>query len=437
VDRGAGEVSPTAVLVCSEAGVDLELPGRSCAVVDHLCDDSDAAGRALRALGTSRIVLGLCGARASIDHLAALRRAGATLLLRAAVAKLDALPPGERGRPHRPAGAMSRRSLFSLPAAVEHAPVAIIDAARCIGTASCGLCVPTCPHEAINGAGPVAEIDTAACTACGACVCRCPQGAIRLAGSSLAQLEAQLETVLGDITGVIFACASVRASAPRGWALIELPTLALITPGWLLQVIARGKQVKLIACGQNCCAGVDQVEAFVARIQPCASTVDQRPETPVRLTEPVATAEGALAIADQDVALTLEDPASPLGVVDVNAGRCTLCGACANACPTDALELEQSPDATALYLKHACVACRRCADVCPEGALEITRGLDLTRLRARKIELVSAVNQRCARCGSQMLPRQLRRRVFELLGHPDAPLELCAGCALSSRNSAS
>lgn len=54
--------------------------------------------------------------------------------------------------------------------------VAWVDPVRCAG---CGICIHTCPVEAIT-VDTVAAIDPERCTGCGECVSACPQGAIVL-----------------------------------------------------------------------------------------------------------------------------------------------------------------------------------------------------------------------------------------------------------------
>jgi len=44
----------------------------------------------------------------------------------------------------------------------------------------CGICVDTCPEEAIKMEDDKAEIDPAKCTECGLCVEACPVEAIRI-----------------------------------------------------------------------------------------------------------------------------------------------------------------------------------------------------------------------------------------------------------------
>jgi len=130
----------------------------------------------------------------------------------------------------------------------------------------------------------------------------------------------------------------------------------------------------------------------------------------------------------------VEDASSPLGVLAIAPELCTLCGACAIACPTSALQLRR--DAAGVVLCHepsACVACGRCAVECPEDALSVTRAVDIARLNRGSLELIRAQVEPCAACGVELPPLPLRRRLRVLLpSMADAPLDLCAECAARS-----
>jgi ferredoxin len=437
------------ILLCGELELDPPTAvDAQVAVIADLCRRPAAAADALHRLGTRRVVLGLCEQHPSPELIGALLRAGAepfgieTLMLRGhepeapqllagAVAKLARLAPNEHGKPALAAGNMSRRALFSPRALLRHAPVAVVEETACLGSARCGLCASLCPAGAIDTEGRLPTVDDDACTACGACVAYCPAGALRLSGTSTAQIEAQLEQLLGQVDGVLFACHSANAVAPRGWALVELPTLTLLTPAWILQTRSRGPMVKLAPCDQACCAGSLEIEALAELIIAAGGVADGDAPTPLHLTEPYGTADAVLALVPDDEAIRVEHSASPLGLLQFDSDRCTLCGACSIACPTGALTHDERTTETVIaHDPRACIGCDRCTTVCPEDALTVRPGIELPRLREGVLELARAQRERCVVCGTSLPPASMRRRLRELLPHlAGARLELCTGCA--------
>ncbi len=409
-------MTDTAVLLCREAGSHLGDAGPASAViVDELCRRPAAAGRALRHLGGSAVVLGLCAERASADVLAALRHAGvepfaieevvltgrpadeAVALLEAAIARLDARVPGERGRAQPTTDRVSRRALFSLTAVLDDAPIAVVDRGACLGSARCGLCAEVCPETAIDVGLTVPEVDAGTCSACGHCVTECPADALHLTGASRSQIEAQLDRALAGVSTIVFACRSVKAVAAAGSAVIELPGLGMLSAGWVIRARRHGAAVTLCGCGGTCCEGADAALTLADRIL----------------------AEG--------VAIT---PTAMPGVLEHSAERCTLCGTCATGCPTGALTISHGLDASALvHDPTLCLGCPLCARSCPEDALTVRRALDVTRLQDGPIELMRAEAQHCGACAAELLPLPTRRRVAELLGRAHVPLDLCARCA--------
>ena len=57
-----------------------------------------------------------------------------------------------------------------------------IDTDHCTG---CGLCVESCPNDALRLVEGVAQLDEARCSACEACVEACPEGAILVVQESV------------------------------------------------------------------------------------------------------------------------------------------------------------------------------------------------------------------------------------------------------------
>jgi ferredoxin len=448
--------------------------------IDGLCRDSGAVGRALRASGHRRAVVGLCsdGARTA-DLLTRARRSGmepfgvatvslgaaarassasaAARIVSAAVARVRALPAGEDGHAVLGRASLSRTSLLSLGGAISVEAIAAVDEAACVGTARCGLCVGTCPRRAISSNGaPTVRIDASACDACGLCVPACPVGAIRLTGAGPAQIAAQLAVLLPETDAVVFRCRNASASIddlPPGWAAIDLPSLAPVTPGWILQALAGGaRAVRLAACAGACCSACTERVAFsravleqlgagdvatrVALLE--AHVADLRTLDPLRaesgrivLDEPRATVDALGRLGPPLRPATIDHRASPLGLLELDDAGCTLCGSCALACPTDALALDTAgADVVLRHDPRVCTGCALCVTVCPEHVISVRAGLDRPRLQSGPVALARATRRACPGCGVELPPDATARRVRELLGTSRLETDgLCPECA--------
>ena len=354
-------------------------------------------------------------------------------------------------------GGRSRGALLRLAPAVNLAPVAAVDADRCIGFSRCGACADACPAGAIGAGEGTAPVATADCTACGRCLGVCPAGAIRLAGCSGGQIEAQLAAVLADgAADVLFACTGALGGLDdeRGlddWALVEVPALAMVTPGWIAQTLLAGAaHVWLRPCGGDCCAawreqgaradltqrllGARAEEFAVAEAAPVPARAGARRASrrPV-LSEPAAT---VAALAELDSRLQMPHSASPLGLLDITAG-CTTCGACTVVCPTGALALaEEDAAVTVRHDPRLCTGCDLCSRACPEHVLHVERGLDAGRLAGGPFELASAAVRRCRGCGERMPAAAVAARNHALLVDRwpqlgDGAADLCLACSCS------
>ncbi len=108
----------------------------------------------------------------------------------------------------------------------------------------------------------------------------CPSGALRLAGSATAQTEAQLDALVQGVDGIVLACRAAAATAPPGWGLVELPTLALVTPGWILQLRARGtgRPDAAVSRTHAAPAGAEEAESFAQLVAGDVAAAD-RPQS--------------------------------------------------------------------------------------------------------------------------------------------------------------
>lgn len=486
-------------------------------IVGDLCRRPALLPDLVGATGAARAVLGLCGNRPSSEevqawarkagldpfgaeavdlgmvtrtgvHLTAAERAAA--LLAAAVAAVGASPrtDADQLRMRLPREGVSRRALFAI-GPVTYNPVASVDRLTCVGTARCGLCVSTCPVDAIRPSKPTPSVSSESCVACGACVSTCPAGAIGLPGANLGQFEARLASLLswpwpdGSRPGLLFTCrgatTALRGQSEEGaptqadWLPVMVPCLSMVTPGWILAALAAGAPaVGMLGCGDRC--GVERGERTRARVDHCRDVLgaltgrdsgsslrfltadgDDPPRAlgevlgepltagevggPVHLAEPTATAGALRRLADGRIGghadVSVPGPASPLGVVHIQQQGCTLCGICAGVCPTFALSFDQRAEtATLAFQGGKCLACRHCVDVCPEHVLTVEARTDLPSILGGTRELKRGTVATCRRCGRPVAPTAMVQRLRELL--PDQPpelLDLVGGLCLDCR----
>lgn len=471
------------------AALESALPGVSAAVVLDLCRYAERGPEIALSAGATRLVVGACSGRVSPhDVQRRVRRAGldpfAVELVRlpegcvtrersdgiiprltAAIARARAFPgtAPEQLRPRLLEGvAVSRRSLLTLPPFV-YEPVAGVEHRRCSGPGACGLCVSTCPFNALAAEEGRIVVDKRRCEGCGVCLTSCPAGAVSLPGASLSQYEAQLAALLGaNEPAVLFYCtktAAVLDGSTRGWLPVEVPCIGMVTPGWLLQTVACGATaVGFTSCGGDCRAfeetvlegrvayvrdllrllGDDAAEYRVGAVPVGPLGVEppprlppfMRPDVPAcppSLAEPAATATALVRLGQGDHSTALHlpgDGASPLGLVHLRTEACTACGACAAACPTGALRFEERDEGVVLsYDATACNGCGRCALNCPESAgrvLRVERAADLDALRRGRTPLKMEPLAPCNGCGRPIAPSAMLDRIRSLVA-PDEP----------------
>jgi ferredoxin len=139
-------------------------------------------------------------------------------------------------------------------------------------------------------------------------------------------------------------------------------------------------------------------------------------------------------------AIVLPGPAayaSPLGSIEVNTDRCTMCLACVGACPEGALL--DNPDKPQLrFIEKNCVQCGLCELTCPEDAIRLQPRLWLADDgKARKMPRVlhEVEPYRCVRCGKPFgTLRAIEAMIGKLAGHSmfqgaaAERLKMCGDC---------
>lgn len=134
------------------------------------------------------------------------------------------------------------------------------------------------------------------------------------------------------------------------------------------------------------------------------------------------------------VAIDLPAQGSPLGTIQVDKDRCTLCLSCVSACPASALQ--DNPQLPQLrFLEQNCVQCGLCQTTCPENAITLQPRLLLTPERSQLQVLNEAKPWACVRCSKPFgTVKAIEAMLGKLAGHAMFQgealerLKMCSDC---------
>ncbi len=350
----------------------------------------------------------------------------------------------------------------------------------------CNQCIDVCSTAAISADGDKVRVDPHLCMGCGACASVCPSGAMTYQYPRVADRGSQLKTLLntyrvaskgqGDAPMVLFhnatdGRAALSALLAKGGAgipagMLPLETWHVASTGLdvLLGAIAYGAgHVAILAAGSEAPAyrkalltemeigqsilsqlgyagthfSLVESAEHLALVKPAATV-----PTPAGFNlsnDKRATIEFAVehllrhAPKKQDV---LALPAGSLfGAVEVDKEKCTLCLACAGACPASAL-MDGADYPRLKFLERNCVQCGLCENTCPENAISLAPRLLLTEQRKKEVVLNESEPFDCISCGKALGTKlMIDTMLGKLAGHSMFQgegqlkrLQMCADC---------
>jgi len=356
----------------------------------------------------------------------------------------------------------------------------------------CTRCIDVCSTGAIRSDGDRVKVESHLCAGCGGCATVCPSGAMSHAYPGVPYTGQRLKTMLGTYreAGGKDACI-VFHNAEDGRALVHgvgrhavrggrgLPArmlpldvfhIASVGIEAMLGAIAYGaSQVAVVTTGREpeSYAAALEGEMRTARTILNALGYTGRhvelvwAETPAALEDALWKLDPARTVAKPGAFnLSPEKRATldfvldhlakhaptpkeeiPLasgalfGGVVVDKKTCTLCMACAGACPESALV--DGRDAPMLkFIERNCVQCGLCVNTCPESAVTLVPRLNLTEKARQEVVLNEAEPFNCVKCGKPFGTKQLiESMAAKLAGHAmwqgDGVLQrmmMCADC---------
>ncbi len=320
------------------------------------------------------------------------------------------------------------------------------------GKVGCTNCLSVCPTGAITPDGDHVAIDAAICGGCGQCNAVCPTGAASYAYPRREDVIGRAQTLLKTYAGaggrgpvllvhdeahgreLVSAMARFGRGLPANVLPFALHSAAMLGHDLICAMIASGASrvvalaspqqaeeldalraqaelartfLRELGYGENGCIEVlveadpDAVESYL-HSTPAPAPTAARSFLPIGSKRDIA----RLAIsklregAGSEAELIALPQGAPYGRVDVDTDACTLCLACAGACPTGAL-LDGENTLQLRFIEQNCVQCGICKSTCPETAITLEPRYNFRPEAASAIIVNEDEPFACVSCGKE------------------------------------
>ena len=329
------------------------------------------------------------------------------------------------------------------------------------GLKACGRCRDICPTSALEVAEARLHIDQAACVGCGVCAAVCPTGALRCLHESPQKLLTAVRSRLTEAqrnhcrTPTVIFCEAreiadghpPRADDPLAvW--LPVAEIGCVGPEVWLSALAFGarrvivrlpaaypprlrgaleKQLRWAAAiPENLGLGPDRIELIAADAAESPVPEFGKERVPNAGFSPFQSKRVLVRCAVTQLAARAANPpawvtlpvGAPFGAIHVDPDACTLCLACAGACPTGALVAPGDVPELRL-VESECLQCGRCQKICPETAVTLDPRLATDPARSELPRRLHAERPfACVRCGRGFAPPSLvAKMTARLEGH--------------------
>ncbi len=317
------------------------------------------------------------------------------------------------------------------------------------GIVGCTFCLD-CPNSAIklNKIWNRIEVDLTSCEACGFCSSICFTSAMKNKVLSHEKLMEKIERVseVTELDTIAFVC---EKSLGEIYEFKNLPDVAIITVPCLnhvnevhyLYAVLKGFKVLAIPC-KGCknlktdCfdIAVKTLKAFgfdclkIARWEDFEKVFNELKDAKVPKVEFELRGKNKremwLSLVESLMVYDLKErvfESKHFGKIKIGE-NCTLCNACINFCPMEAVRKEEGK----ILFNHAlCIACEMCAKACPEKAITVEKVLDFGDLGEKVVFEDEMI--KCPKCGKPHISKRAYEKLKALTGM-EKSLLFCKEC---------
>lgn len=342
---------------------------------------------------------------------------------------------------------MSRRDFlygaFRKSSPPNDAPVVLLDS--CEARFGCRKCVDACPAPgALTIESKSVLVSGEHCIRCGLCAGVCPVAAIQIPGMSEEAYRGLLAAIRESPAPkktLVITC-NEQSVRQLPWMDIEqVPGVGVMGVRHLAMAANSSVSAMIIYCPDGLCAGKENAKRAAKLISSVANE-----STPVvsyaegkdgaaqieRIHNSARKREGNLALTvapwsdyvDSIKSISAEDAQiSGLGFTDIQiADTCTLCNACAESCPHQALAIQEGD---LIFRQEKCTGCGYCAEICPEHSITLSEMNGPITMQTRTVYTDEMI--RCAKCGSPYASARMIKKVSTTL-QDDRTTKLCPSC---------
>nr|WP_319564805.1 4Fe-4S binding protein [uncultured Rhodoferax sp.] len=330
------------------------------------------------------------------------------------------------------------------------------------GLTGCSRCLSVCATQAIRCAGNSVKVDPFLCQGCASCAVSCPTGALSLKTSDRQALHDRIQAALassGKGAALIVHATTLNkqtllALSNHQVARLQVAPLPALGDELWLRALALGARVLILLDDALPEKTRSLLLDRLGQAQTVLTALGQNPERlaflkPEALTEYLQKHPRAIpAAATPSAVATLKSWAkfkriawvdslrlmggdlranpqmlptgAPMGSVQVDAKRCTLCFACVNVCPTRALLDRHESTLQLVFQESACVQCGLCVKACPEQVLSLQARIAPEVFAHMTTEVVHQDEPiSCTSCKAPFISRQLLESSLKRLqDHP-------------------